>query len=60
MNITTDKWLLIIYPDRTCSTMFSGGVFGADENNEFRKFDTEAEMLQFIKDNELIIQEEIV
>ena len=59
MNITTDKWLLTIYPDRTYATMFSGGVFGADENNQYIKFDTEAEMLQYIEDNELIIQEEI-
>jgi len=58
MNITTDKWLLTIYPDRTYSTMFSGGVFGADENNEYIKFDTEAEMLQYITDNNLEVQNE--
>ena len=58
MNITTDKWLHIVYPDRTYATMFSGGVFGADENNQYVKFDTEAEMLQYITDNNLEVQNE--
>jgi len=58
MKIAKDKWLLIIYPDRTCATMYSGGVFGADENNEYIKFDTEAEMLQYIEDNNLKVQNE--
>ena len=39
--------------------MFSGGVFGADENNQYVKFDTEAEMLQYISDNKLEVQNEI-
>ncbi len=57
MELSKDKWLLTIYPDRTYSTMFSGGVFGADESNQYVRFDTEAEMLQYIENNHLEIVE---
>ena len=55
MNISTDKWLLTIYPNKTYTSMFMGGVFGADESNQYIEFDTEEEMLKFIKDHNMEI-----
>jgi len=58
ISINSDKYVLEVKADGTCTYVFNGASFTTDSGVGYFTFETKEEMLQYVADNKLTLQGE--